>query len=111
MGPVLDEAGAAATQAADDGYVARTRHVARDVAPLSDASGTLMRMSDEPQDQASDSASLERGLASDLAIAVSAGAAGGAASGTFSALVDNVLNRPPAEQPPEIVLPPGVSKD
>jgi hypothetical protein len=52
-----------------------------------------------------------RSLTTDIALAVSSGVAGGAAGGAAGALVTNLLNRPPKEQPPTIELPSGVSKD
>jgi hypothetical protein len=54
-----------------------------------------------------------RGLMTDIALVVGGGVAGGAvngaANGATQAIVSSLLNRPQKEQPPEIVLPPGVS--
>jgi len=48
-----------------------------------------------------------RSLGTTIAAAIAGGAAGGAAG----SLVSNALNRPPKEEPPKVILPPGVSKE
>lgn len=63
---------------------------------------------DDPQSRDSRAEQAEyRGLGSDIAIALTTAVAGGATP----PLVENFLNRPPKEEPPSVVLPPGVSKD
>ena len=54
---------------------------------------------------------LQRGLTTDIALAATGGAAGGAANAAVGVAVSHILNRPPEEPPPQVVLPPGVSKE
>ena len=54
---------------------------------------------------------LQRGLTTDIAIAATGGAAGGAANAAVGAAVSHILNRPPKDELPKVVLPPGVSKE
>jgi hypothetical protein len=53
----------------------------------------------------------QRSLTTDIALAVSGGAAGGAANAAVGAAVSHILNRPPKEEAPKVVLPPGVSEE
>ena len=53
---------------------------------------------------------VKRGLGHDVIVGVAVAATGSVIHPVASAVVDKVMNRPPKEEPPEVILPPGVTK-
>ena len=51
---------------------------------------------------------MQRGLGHDMVVAAAGAAAGGIVSPVVSQVTGHLLNRPPKEEPPQVVLPPGV---
>lgn len=66
---------------------------------------------DDRQEQQEQAEVVKRGLVHDVVVGVTTGAATGAGIAAAQAAVGQLLDRPPKEQPPQVVLPPGVEKD